>query len=962
MQASNYKLSWDTDIICRTPAFSPDDLITNKFDELKVMIKESSPAFYQVICNLNQAELHNHGNKINFTLWKYFNRARFRATPFGLFSGVSVLPNNLRDGVILSDHFAISSFIDWQAIDANSQNPSLILENTTEFLLNSTIYKVGNQYRYIFFDNRRFEIALISDFPELDMIVSFCREKQTKSALAEQLANQMHLDKPSIKQLLTQLISLQVLIPDSTPNITGVDFFSRKKSYQLNNLELPYLITERKLINGGYDNPFQKNLSELINVLNHHLPKSVDTNLQAFIKSLKRKFESRFVPLALALDPETGVGYANLETNQLDDDVLALADRFRHRQTKQSPNINFNPFTKYLLNESMQGGVIQLEYLKNDEIATPMLLPNTFSVILRHSQSLVIIEHIGGATANALIGRFSLGIAAFENMGRRLAAIEQDANPDVMFFDVAYQAERHIDNVNRRKALYNYELPILTWSCSDSPLYLDDILVGIVDNEIMLFSKRYRKRMIPRIPSAYNYHRSDLPLFRFLCDLQHQNIRSKLSFNLSEILPGLTHYSRVAYKNLVISPESWLMPSDLVKNLGIVNLDAKFRVKQWLQQINLTTGFNVGEGDQTLTLFPDNDVDLLNLVTYCRKNVNRPIYVSEAFPSNGEIVCNESGKPLAAQLILNCIHGQRVYNRLDENMREIKYYNHYAFIAPGNEWLYFAIYTHPNRFNPLLKQSFSLLLKRHRKLISKWYFVRYDDNGPHLRLRILLNNSKDTFRIMEDLQMMLAEEISTGIIADIQIKSYLPEIARYGKNRFEQVEDFFYRDSQWILTLLHRNFSPEQTHQITLLSLSELISSAFQDIDEKLFFINYMAQSYSKEFSMGQDDFKQINRQAEQLDNARKKFAEHITTKSFGRLRSIFLYLLHNTTDYGDKRQLAADLLHMHINRLFSSDQRAHEAILYQQLFRLMKKQQFATHLKVFGALPGNVHLSPHHN
>jgi hypothetical protein len=626
MQPLDYILSFDTEIICRTPAFSLQDEIVEKFDELKAMIKESSPSFYQIICTLKAADLNSQNPKIAYTLWKYFNRARYRATPFGRFSGVTVIPHQKLGDIILNDNLTLKHFTDWQATANQSLNAIAHLKYSNEYLLNASLYQVGNQYRYIYSDKGRFEIAVIDVFPELQLIVKFCDQKRSKSALNERLFDAMNLDKASINQLLTQLILLQVLISDCTPNITGDDFFLRRAANRKNNDEIPYIIAERKIISGGYNNSLKKNLTELVNFLNNHLPKNIDSNLNAFTNGFKRKFELRFIPLAIALDPELGIGYANLESNQVYN--AALTDRFKNRTGDHLTQINYNPLLIFLLNRSMQGTIIHLEDFNSDEAGTPMQLPNTFSVVLHHFKSLGIIEHIGGATANSLIGRFSLGVPAIEIMGKRLAAIEQEANPDVLFFDIAYQAERHIDNVNRRKSLYQYELPILSWSCFDEPLHIDDILVGMLDNEIILFSKKYRKRMVPRIPSAYNYHRSDLPLFRFLCDLQHQNLRTNLSFKLREFLPELNHYSRVVYKDLVISPESWRMPDDLVNKLITVKKDCNNMIREWLHETKIAVPFTVGDGDQTLLISPNKDDDISKFATYCYKKAGQPIFGS----------------------------------------------------------------------------------------------------------------------------------------------------------------------------------------------------------------------------------------------------------------------------------------------------------------------------------------------
>ncbi len=67
------------------------------------------------------------------------------------------------------------------------------------------------------------------------------------------------------------------------------------------------------------------------------------------------------------------------------------------------------------------------------------------------------------------------------------------------------------------------------------------------------------------MPSAYNYSRSNLPVFRFLCDLQHHKIKSNLNFDIRESFPNLIRYPRVVYKDIIVSRAMWLVPAGIIK-------------------------------------------------------------------------------------------------------------------------------------------------------------------------------------------------------------------------------------------------------------------------------------------------------------------------------------------------------------------------------------------------------------
>ena len=79
-------------VFCRTPAFSIETSLFAVWDELKKKIKSSSTTFYQIIAQAPATDWEQLDEKVRFTLWKYFNRSKYRATPFGSFAAFSVLP------------------------------------------------------------------------------------------------------------------------------------------------------------------------------------------------------------------------------------------------------------------------------------------------------------------------------------------------------------------------------------------------------------------------------------------------------------------------------------------------------------------------------------------------------------------------------------------------------------------------------------------------------------------------------------------------------------------------------------------------------------------------------------------------------------------------------------------------------------------------------------------------------
>ncbi|MDP9079334.1 MAG: lantibiotic dehydratase [Bacteroidota bacterium] len=920
-------------ILCRTPAFGLTDEIEEKWDSLKHLISEASPAFAEIVERVGVNELKDLSEKAAFTAWKYFNRAKYRATPFGSFAAITTMPHTTGESnqPIIERKISAIEFTNWEEKDLLTTDLGELAVNSKYFQTNSAIYLVGKENRYIRHRNGYFEIASINNFPELNAILDFCNEKKSAQHVFELMTSEFQMREKDTLNLLTQLLELQLILSDQFPNITGTDYFKRV-NINSQSVANRYIIAERELFSGGFDSRKLRDLPRLIDSLSNYLPGTKNETLNNFKSAFLKKFEQRAIPLTIAMDPETGVGYADLGQSQTDQEVEEF---IRSAKKEEQPNlqINYSPLHRFLLNGIISGGQISLDEFEEPAKQSSLPLPNTFSILLRLWNNQPVIENAGGCTANALLGRFTIANEEVENFGRKIADLEEQANPDVIFFDIAYQAEKQVDNVNRRKQLYAHELPILTWSCHPSPMRLDDLLVAVKGGEVILWSKKYNKRAIPRIPSAYNYTRSDLAVYRFLCDLQYQNINADLNFKIRHFFPGLLRYPRVVYKEIVVSPAMWLVPKQF-KNAK--NLQLKKELTGWLMDEGIVSFFKAGNSDQTLCFDPNHDNDIDQFLLFCANYQDNELYISEALVSEPNGIRDEDRKSYSAEYIISYGHEDKVYsggqNLTFDKINDME--------VPGGDWLYFEIYCHPSRSNEVLLHRITLFLKEMTTDLQKWFFIRYDDPAPHIRLRLHLRETSKAYGHISRLKTILEQDCTSGRISDIQVKTYFRETARYGLERMAIVEDFFYDDSKYILQLLRKAKGTDNLYKATLAWMQQLVGHCFSHINDQIIFVQNMADSFSTEMGMGPENFKKLNLSFQQLKKQLPNDDRMVPLRLPGKQDKLFLKILSKCDTDEERFKITADLMHMHINRLFFADQRAHEAILYQHLLKTLKTRR----------------------
>src|SRR5690606_37999 len=159
------KINLHNTAICRTPVFALDANLEDVWDRLKAYIGYASPSFYELIKDVSFGEHKNLSEKIQFTIWKYFNRAKFRATPyghFGAFTAVSLKANLASDYLIkVSSDLEVYEYTDWTEIEDQVDLSEVVFLKS-----NSSVYLSENELRYLKSENLSFKLSSI-EFHEL---------------------------------------------------------------------------------------------------------------------------------------------------------------------------------------------------------------------------------------------------------------------------------------------------------------------------------------------------------------------------------------------------------------------------------------------------------------------------------------------------------------------------------------------------------------------------------------------------------------------------------------------------------------------------------------------------------------------------------------------------------------------------------------------------------------------------
>ncbi len=911
--------------IYRVPRFPVNAQLKESWKDLKDAIKHSSNDFYNIIKNVEADKLDQLPPPVKATIWKYFNRAKFRATPYGVFAGfglteISFYPQS--GDFIIEKEFLPHHFLDWSEKDKLIPPFTEVVEKDELLFANTSYYRMNNSIRYLFFENGMFELSEVPYSKDLEVILSLCAKPIKVSELSKHYP---HLEALTLRSEIEYLISIQLLMHSGMPNIIGKDYFQSRDANHEGSLK-DYILAESKPYAGSLNAGHFKHISALIDRLRLFKRKSENTSLESFISRFTRKFEQKQVPIMLALDPEAGVGYGDLEQSDHESELITRLSLFTESPDEDRLHKQINGLLMQQVGNTQRS--IDFEQLTPPYHTTDGLLPNTLSAMCLIQGERLQLENVGGATANALNGRFTLASEEIRELCVELAGIEQKANPDVAFFDVAYIAESGVDNINRRKQIFPLQLSLLNYDTSENPLTLTDLYLSVRGNELLLHSKKLGKRLIPRVGSAYNYLRSDLSLFRLLCDLQHQNLLVNLNLSLPTIAPGLDYYPELRFRNIILSPRTWRLDSK--------SLDSLSGMKKYIASTVDCRFVRTGRGDQTLTF--DVKAQLDQEILYQELTKESPLLIEEYCLPATSSINDIQGRPYAGQVLLNIVHTQNLYRpiTLNESKHTIKVQE---IFPPSKQWLYFEIYCHPSRANELLLDKLSTFLKNNSRLIHLWFFIRYNENGNHLRLRIKLSDTKAGYQLTSNLTELLKDDLHCGIVSDLRIAVYRRELARYGSGMIEQVERHFCSDSRFVMALLSNNPGTFTKYKLCINLYSELIRQEILPLNNLFNLAQETSLAYNKEHQVKPEDFKKVNSAYKQYLQSELPSLNAEQMEAKREFECSFIQTVM-ACPIADRENLIVDLIHMHINRMFADHQRSHEMICYYFLHKDLLRER----------------------
>ncbi|MGN8646718.1 lantibiotic dehydratase [Gracilibacillus sp. HCP3S3_G5_1] len=553
------------------------------------------------------------------------------------------------------------------------------------------------------------------------------------------------------------------------------------------------------------------------------------------IEDYKDKFVENYglfreIPILEVINEETGIGFPKFNNNKQQDHLKDLL----HTQ---------EPARQILLNTLVQRAIKNndKEILLDDDhldhlcdISYSGEYPEGMDIYaevireenLESKYRIILNSSAGSQGVGKSFGRFLYNHSKMKQKFMETNKNVIKKNKEIEYIELIYTPSLgKLSNVMQTVIPTNYKLDLSNINEDEiTNLKLNDIMLLCDGDSLRLKSKMLNKEIRVISSHMFNYHNSPI-LCRLLLEItdsiySHWNVFDWGLLKFNEYLP------RVRRNNIILYPQTWRFIYD--KNHKI-SRDSEHNIKssieKWIKVWEIPRYVYLVYSDLKLLIDLYNDMHVKELINETKKN--HQFELQEIIGNfNDRIVESENGKHMMEIIVpVICQKKQTDSNKKFYDISQ-NFYSGSNIVKrtflPGEECLFIKLYCNYSEqdlfiSNELFKKMENM---KDKKLISKWFYIRYYDTESHLRIRIFGNKETLNSNVLPEITNFVRYNIKKGKLKSFSIAPYEREIERYGGPYvFRSVENYFYIDSyvsSMLLKQMRENYAAELTDKVTL--------------------------------------------------------------------------------------------------------------------------------------------------
>jgi lantibiotic biosynthesis protein len=557
--------------------------------------------------------------------------------------------------------------------------------------------------------------------------------------------------------------------------------------------------------------------------------------LAPFREAFSRRFQTRSVPLLEALDPDFGV--------RVDGPARAPDPWPRGQAERELALLD-------LIERGRRSSTNEVELAEDDiealSVAPRDALRGAFAVVAsleaRAGDAIdagdfrLLEPVVTGPSGACLLGRLCHGDPELERLVRDHLRDEAALDPEAIFAELTLVPETMWGlNVTHRPRLREWEIEYAGSSGAPDEHRLgpSDLMVSVENDEVVLRSVRLGRRVVPCMTSQLNTDWISLPAGRFLAMLVHQHAGTGLGwswdgFSESPALP------RITKDRVVLALRRWNVSARDISVIG-AGTDAQgfSRLQEWRTTVALPRIVTFHHPREKIVIDFEN---VLSVEAFLASLSGvRVLRFTEAPTPQTSPVTGPDGA-YAHDIITPIVVGTRPVPELPQAPRAaaVGVAEARRRFAPGSEWLFAKLYGPPGLADRVLIEIVGPLVAglRERGALDGWFFIRYRDPDPHLRVRFHGLPRDLIPDVLDATNRAVAGALADGRLHRIAFDTYEREIERYGGlEGVELMERVAEADSDAVISILAGRVRAADRRRLTAAGLAGLYASSGLDLE-----------------------------------------------------------------------------------------------------------------------------------
>jgi len=692
--------------------------------------------------------------------------------------------------------------------------------------------------------------------------------------------------------------------------------------------------------------------------------------LSRFRDAFAERYETRELPLTEVLDEESGIGFAASQAPGAA--ASPLLDGLAFPAAAADEAVGWGARIGWLARRiaaAAAAGDRELvlgdaDLTAMEAAAEPIPPPDAFQAMFTLARDAggelrVGLGSLGGPPGATLLGRFCHSDPALHEMVTANLAAEHALRPDAVFAEVVHLADGRLANISARPVLREREIVYLgrSGAPADHQLALTDLLVSVRDGRVVLRSRSLGREVVPRLTNAHNFVSGALGTYRFLASLQSQDVRP-LGLSIGP-LAQLPYVPRIRIGRVVLREASWtLRKAELDPVTGATGAARIQALRRLRAAARLPRWVCVEDGDNVLPVDLDNALSVDSFAQLLKQRTG--VTLTELWPPPDELVVHGPDGGYASEFVVPFARVARPAAAARSSAGspatppagEVR-----RSFPPGSEWFYAKLYTGQATADQILTETLAPIVAD----LPAWFFIRYGDPHWHVRFRARGAPAQLHAELMPRLSEATQAMLGDGRMWKLQLDTYEREVERYGGPiGIELAERLFCADSACaidILGMLDGDAGNDARWRLALRGIDQLLDDLGFDLATRLALMRRIRDGFAREhrvetsiiLARGLGDRYRTERiaLAALLDRAHDADSELAPGLERLAARSAASAPIIAELRAAEQRgrltapilELVPSYIHMHVNRLIRSAQRAHELVLYDLLVRLYESQ-----------------------